>query len=344
MSLVDVDFLLQEVDPVEPCGPNLEYDPAFLELEQAVLGKPEVQYGGTITPAVPPEWKQVRRLAIDLLARTRDLRIAVPLSRALLALEGPAGLADGLKLVERLLDERWDSVHPQLDPDDDLDPTLRVNSIATLADAATTIRELKDAPLLVLPALGPLTVRTIEIAYGEVAPLEAHDKLALSTIEAALADVAPDQLQGAARALARAHDSLAAIERVLVQRVGASHAISLDALGRVLRRARDFLPAVPPPSDAQAAQEQVDGMASSTVAGAANAPAISGEIASREDVLHMLDRICRYYQRYEPSSPVPLLLERAKRLVPKNFIELLEDLAPSGIEQLAAIRGRQTDA
>jgi type VI secretion system protein ImpA len=53
MSVVDVDFLLQEVDPAAPCGPNLEYDPVFLELEQAMLGKPEVQYGDTISPAVP---------------------------------------------------------------------------------------------------------------------------------------------------------------------------------------------------------------------------------------------------------------------------------------------------
>ena len=33
---------------------------------------PEVQYGDTIVPAVPSEWKQVKKHAFDLLARSRD--------------------------------------------------------------------------------------------------------------------------------------------------------------------------------------------------------------------------------------------------------------------------------
>src|SRR5687767_11762743 len=110
MSIVDVDSYLPDLGPDAPCGPNLEYDPAFLALEQCAQGKPEVQYGDVITPATPPEWKQVKAQALDLLARSRDLRAAVPLARALLALHGVPGLADGLRLIERLLAERWDSV------------------------------------------------------------------------------------------------------------------------------------------------------------------------------------------------------------------------------------------
>ncbi|MET0856475.1 MAG: type VI secretion system ImpA family N-terminal domain-containing protein, partial [Telluria sp.] len=63
MSKVDVDAVLREVDAASPCGPNLEYDPVFVELEQAVQGKPEVQYGDTISAATPPDWKAVDRLA-----------------------------------------------------------------------------------------------------------------------------------------------------------------------------------------------------------------------------------------------------------------------------------------
>jgi hypothetical protein len=33
---------------------------------------PEVQYGHTIVPAVPPEWKHVKKQALDLLAHARD--------------------------------------------------------------------------------------------------------------------------------------------------------------------------------------------------------------------------------------------------------------------------------
>jgi type VI secretion system protein ImpA len=77
---------------------------------------------------------------------------------------------------------------------------------------------------------------------------------------------------------------------------------------------------------------------------ASGAPApISGEINSRTDVVRMLDKILAYYQRHEPSSPVPMLLERAKRLAPKSFLEIMEDLAPDSINQLLVIRGPQAE-
>ncbi len=53
----------------------------------------------------------------------------------------------------------------------------------------------------------------------------------------------------------------------------------------------------------------------------------------------MLDKLCAYYAQHEPSSPVPLLLQRAARLVDKSFTELLQDLAPEGLGQLAQISG-----
>jgi type VI secretion system protein ImpA len=344
MSVVDVDFLLQEVDPAAPCGPNLEYHPAFLELEQAMLGKPEVQYGDTITPAVPPEWKQVRKLALELLEKSRDLRLAVPLARAQLALEGVTGFADGLKLIERLLEERWDSLHPQLDPDDDLDPTLRINSLVTLADAATVVREIKETAFLVLPGLGPLSLRVLDIASGELAVPEGHERLSLSSIEAALRDVDADRVVQAQEALARAHDSVANIEVLLVRQVGAAQSLNLDALVRQLRRARDLLAGQAAAQVSAATAAVQPGVENGGAPLAAAPAAISGEIGSRADVLRMLDKICAWYQHNEPSSPVPLLLERARRLVPKNFFEIMEDLAPDGIAQLTVISGARPEA
>jgi type VI secretion system protein ImpA len=324
--------MLQELAGDTPCGPNLEYDPAFLELEQAALGKPEVQYGDTITPAVPPEWKVVKKLALELIARSRDLRIAMPLLRSLLALHGMPGFADGVSLVERLLAERWDSVHPQLDPDDGLDPMLRINSLATLADAATVLRELKECAFVQLPGLGPLSLRGLEMASGELPAPEGQPPMALSSIEAALCDVDPERLKEAVEAAARAHDSVVNIEVLLVRQVGSSQALNLDVLTRGLRRVRDFLASQLPPEGGL----EPDGAGGPAGTAAA---AISGEIASRADVVRMLDKILAYYARSEPSSPVPMLLERAKRLAPKSFFEIMEDLVPDSVGQLSVIRG-----
>jgi type VI secretion system protein ImpA len=349
MSIVDVDALLEELAADAPCGPNLEYDPAFLELEQSALGKPEVQYGNTIVPAAPPEWKQVKQQALDLLGRTRDLRVAMPLVRALLALHAMPGFADGARLLDRLVSERWDSVHPQLDPDDGHDPTLRINSLAMLGDPATVIREIKETAFIQLPGLGPLSVRVLEQAAGEVPVPKGQAALAQGSIDAALRDVPAEALAEAANAVALAYDSIVNIEVALVRQVGTSRTLNLDALARQLRRMRDLLASHLPQAAALDAVPgsstpgaPADGAAAApSAAGTPAATPISGEIGSRADVVRMLDKILAYYQRHEPSSPVPMLIERAKRLAPKNFYEIMEELAPESVNQIKILRGPQ---
>ncbi|WP_205746852.1 hypothetical protein [Duganella callida] len=57
----------------------------------------------------------------------------------------------------------------------------------------------------------------------------------------------------------------------------------------------------------------------------------------------MLDKLIGYYEKHEPSSPLPLLLLRARRLVPKSFLEIIEDMAPDGMHQIAVLRGPQDE-
>ena len=343
MSIVDVDVLLEDLEEAAPCGPNLEYDPAFMELEQSALGKPEVQYGDTIVPAVPPEWKQVKKQALELLGRTRDLRVAMPLVRALLALHAMPGFANGVRLLERLVEERWDCVHPELDPDDGHDPTLRINSLAQLTDPATILRDLRETAFIMLPGLGPLTLRVLEQANGEAPVPEGQSALASESIQAALGDVSDEALQTATDAVNGALASVTSLEAAIERHVGSAQSLNLDALTRQLRRMADLLA-----SRGGAAQETaLDEASDDTEAsgqGAAAAPraaAITGDVASRADVIRMIDKILAYYQRYEPSSPVPMLLERAKRLAPMSFMEVMENLAPDSLQQLYVIRGPQ---
>ena len=43
---------------------------------------------------------------------------------------------------------------------------------------------------------------------------------------------------------------------------------------------------------------------------------------------------CEYYAKCEPSSPIPLLLKGAKRLASMNFLEIVREIQPEGLEQL----------
>ena len=47
------------------------------------------------------------------------------------------------------------------------------------------------------------------------------------------------------------------------------------------------------------------------------------EITSREQVLQTLSDIQKFFEQHEPSSPIPLLVQKVRNLVPKNFMDLL---------------------
>ena len=73
------------------------------------------------------------------------------------------------------------------------------------------------------------------------------------------------------------------------------------------------------------------------------AAAAAGEIRSRDDAVRVLDRVSEYFRKNEPSSPVPLLLQRAKRLISKDFMEILRDLTPQGVSEAEMIGGVDRD-
>ena len=70
---------------------------------------------------------------------------------------------------------------------------------------------------------------------------------------------------------------------------------------------------------------------------------LEGEVRSREDVIKLLNKICQYYDRAEPSSPVPLILKRAVRLAGMDFMEIINDLTPDSISQIRTVTGEKPE-
>lgn len=319
-----------------PCGVSVEYDPAFLELEEAALGKPEVEYGSILTQATAADWKRVKQLALPLASRSRDLRLAVYLARAELNLHAVEGLAAGLDLIERLLADHWDYLHPELDPEDDNDPQLRVNILAGLREPAGLLQELREAALIDVPSLGRVSLRDIELASGELASTADQEKPSLAMIEAIFQAAGYERLTGVLAALEQARISSQRIETILTERVGFGSAIDLSALTALLNRAGDNVRQRLP----QTSAVEPDHLSqASPVMGAVSRT----DIGSREDVRQTLDRLCAWFALHEPTSPVPLLLQRARKLLDLNFMELLQDLAPDGVAQMALVSGIRND-
>ncbi|HMI87902.1 MAG TPA: type VI secretion system protein TssA [Polyangiaceae bacterium] len=341
MPLIDTENLLQPIAGDEPTGTNLEYDPAFAALERIAQGKPEQQMGETIVPGEPPDWKAVHDQAATLLGRSKDLRIVSHLVRALLHRSGFIGLSEGLSVMCGLLERYWAPLHPRLDPDDQHDPTIRISALALLSDPSLLIA-LRSAPLIASRTFGAISLRDIAVASGEIAAAAEAPKMETTTIEAAFQDVTDEALEATATAITRAFEHLRRIEAVFTGSAGVAGP-DVTGLTQILNQANR---AVGPRLERRkaAAAAMAAGAAGETTVhanGTGARMAVSGEITSREDVVRALDKICDYYARHEPSSPLPLLLQRCKRLATMSFIEIVREMVPDGLSQIEIIAGKR---
>jgi type VI secretion system protein ImpA len=237
-----------------------------------------------------------------LAQETRDLRAWVWLARAALAAEGLPGLADGLELIAGGLDRYWDHL-PPVDPDES-DP-----------------RERYLGRLMALTVLGGSSFQTTPADLRKRRDIY-HLTGELDTV-LARAGSSPE-----ASALAqRIATALDAIEGRFREGFGAGHD---PQLGFELLREKTALVSG---SNEQTGGAGLDGATPATPT------ATTAAVSSRADVMRVLDLVLEYYERQEPASPVPLLVARAKRLVPMTFVEAMRDLAPAGMKELQAVAG-----
>jgi type VI secretion system protein ImpA len=52
------------------------------------------------------------------------------------------------------------------------------------------------------------------------------------------------------------------------------------------------------------------------------------EIETRSQAIALLDQVQRYFRHSEPSSPVPMICERARALAERDFMAVLRDVLP----------------
>ena len=361
MSVIEIEPLFSEIAPDSPAGADLEYDPAYFELEKLAQGTPEASMGDETKPAEEPDWTKVKQAAFKLFERTRDLRVALILTVALLQQDGLPGFRDGIAVIRGLVDNLWDHFFPKLDPDDNNDPTIRVNLLRNLngnpkssvesRDMYDFVERLKEATLTnSQKRIGTYNYRDIKIANGDVAPPAPKKGQQLpppptkALVDAAFKDTSTDDLQATRATLQGARDDLAALDAAVGEKVGAASGPDFTDLNSVLKdilliiddqlASRGVVADAPPPSSGDPAMPDTNGAP-------APSAAITGEIASRDDVVKMLDKIIQYYERYEPASPVPIFMNRAKRLVTMSFADLIKDLAPDAASKIAVFTGEK---
>lgn len=362
MTTFDIEALLAEISPDAPCGEDISYDADFMELERLAAGTAETQVGDHIQEGEGPDWKKVFTLSLSLLERSRDLRVILYLTASTLRLTGLPGFCDGLALLQGIVERHWEHFFPQLDPDDDNDPLERMNILSSLSPPATMMSD--QDPVKILPGLMevPLcapkdarlpqpTLRHILVATGELSIPEgqAGGLPTMQLIEAAFEQAEIDGLQATDRLLKACLTHLSALDEQLTDRVGATVAPNFDRLKHLLQQMqsktgmflenRGYRSAESSPSQEES---DADGQAAEQASPAsAFSKALSGQITSDQDVLKALDMIVAYYEKNEPSSPVPLVIKRARRLVGRSFVDIIRDLSPDAMSQVQLVSGEE---
>ncbi len=346
MSSIDIESLLSEISGESPCGEDLEYDTSFQALEAMLRPKDTGGIVEGVDEAVEePNWREVREKTLELVGRSKDLRLAMYLTLALLKTEGISGFRDGLAFVRGLLERYWDGIYPRLDPDDNNDPLQRINIVQAFAPVSVSAQDpmkfrqrLSEVPLCNSVQMGSFSYRDIQLASGEISGGDAEGSQGpeMSVIDAAFQDTATEELEGTAKATEEALEHLAGITTAFS--TSAAQGQSPDVGG-----SQAILGSIHKCVDAYLAKRGLGGAAGEPAEGGGEAPkggiSLAGEISSPKEALLALEKVCQYFDRHEPSSPVPLLLRRAQRLVSKNFVEVISDMCPDALSRVQLIGG-----
>jgi type VI secretion system protein ImpA len=246
-------------------------------------------------------------------------------------------------VIKGLIERYWEPVFPRLDPEDGNDPLERVNILSSLATPAGTfgdplqvLARLRQAPLSDSPQMGRISMVDIDRSVSGAGPAGAA-AISPSQVQGAFRSTPPDKLRAIYESITGAQAAVKDIDDLLTKAVGSSRAVAFDALASLLKELQKAVAPYAAPNEP--VQEASGESAGGTGEAAAEGPGISGSIRSRQDVIRVLDQICDFYKRTEPSSPVPLMLQRARRMVDMDFVQLMTDLAPESLNQINVIAG-----
>ena len=319
--------------------------PEFQALVVAATGKPERSMGGSVIPAEPPQWSEVRSMAKELAkSATNQLALHVYLIQAETNVKGFAGFAQSLQVVCDVLEGEWDSMYPAPDLDDPDDMYYeRVNLMNELSEQPSFLDTLHRLPLVSARGIGEFSTRDLEISAGVVPGTEEDlTRCQEGLIRGAFAESDVELLQAQADALSQLPALCNQIEAIFSEKTSQAGVLSLGRLRssvetcrtRYEEYAQEYL--APPIVEEMRGDDTPDSGYGS--AGEQNtAPEKISSLANQQMVLDSFDAILHYYEQHEPSSPVRVLTHRARGFVNQSFFEILQTLAPAHWDNLPSL-------
>ena len=359
MSAVwNADGLQEPITAEQPCGQNLDEAPVLPGAQTAILSEFDALrlFGQSRSPEAPPEtdggdeerreaekvrppieWDRIRADAIEGLQKTKDLRVLAYLGTALLRTDGLPAFVKTLTLASQWLETYWPNVYPLLDEGDAM---ARRSALNCFADPMAVVDRVWRLPLVSSRQHGRFSLRDLDVAQGHVQPAKNEKAPDARAFREALKEIPTEELTTLEQSVTAALAALNAMDARMRGEGGPDVAPDFGPLSTQLAKLnRVYREELASRADAAVTPEAAAGGAG----GGSAAGYAGGAIQSRQDAVRALDAVAEFFRRHEPSSPIPLFVERAKRLVSKDFLEVLADIAPEALMVARSAGGLKPD-
>lgn len=347
MALPDISSMLTEL-PNGRSGENCEYDSLYLELEAMAVPVAGQEMGEEVTEGRDADFRKLQQSCEILWKKTRDLRVAAYFTIADFCNNGLDGLEQGLTLIDYLVSNMWDEVYPQLDPDDDNDPTERINSLAMISPKQGAFGD----PIMFMNRVRgvkltnelPYTLRDYLIAQGILD--KGDEELDAAFMQAQIRALPYEEMEEKLKLALRIVELLAGIAKTVNEKVGQTGYLSFDSLEGELRHLKKFYESV-------CSQMHVNSEAKTDVEEAVSEKEMqiqsgkrvvqttakitdiaSLQIINRSDALVLIRKCSDYFSKAEPTSPLPYLLNRALRMADMNFVDILAEIDQNSLDKV----------
>ena len=348
-GILDFDRLGASIETEPPAGPDLrkDYTPeaVYRHIKDARqrAGKAERNAWAEDHTAAAAEWGEVLSLAPDLLyTQSKDLEVAAWLAEALVRSRGFAGLADGFRACTILVENFWDTLHPNPDPEDD-DEGEGLIRVAALAG----LNGLDSRGTLIGPILSVALVDSQETgnwgysAFEQAAAIQAiddhaerekrleHGAVTLEMFNNEARNTSVAFFESLTADLKSAQDwfdkLVAAIEARCEPDLCPPSSNIRNAMDDCQQRLKAFINEFAPSlgndmGDTDSADE------SGNTGGSAGPQQISGPIQSREQAFSQIRQAADYFRKAEPHSVLSWQLEECVKWGHMTLPELLKEL------------------
>jgi type VI secretion system protein ImpA len=313
-----------------PCGPDPDADPEVMNFLGMAEGQLPATYRSFDKKAfdAKPNLEKIQQL----LAKSRDLRFLTLAAKLHILSDNVSGFADSVTAMLVLLKAQWVDCHPSEQEGGD---ALRSAYLATLDDLPTVVLPLQNAPIIVDKRLGPLSMRSIQIANKKISA-QADEQIGdPDTILSAFNRPEKiDELVAFKNNIVSVKTALTDIRQLFVEKIDHETAPHFVRLPELLDTMLAFLGSVTTFSDTTSvtALSTEDDSSEASTSGPSTAgtmPPTSEDLISVKEASNALESILAYYSLHEPSSPARLMTKQALQLVGKSFVEAMQVLAPA---------------